>query len=87
MADWKRSGHGPREYCRRRGISESRLLYWRRKAGDVGFVEAVVGLEPGPQGESGTWGIELVLGEMVVRFSDRPGMAREILGALREGRS
>jgi len=90
VADWRKSGLTVSEYCRTYEITRRRLIYWRKKVESDRFVELVVGESGrGPRAvdtacETGE-AIEIVLGEVVIRFPDRPGMAGEILSALAGG--
>jgi hypothetical protein len=34
LADWKKSGLGPREFCRRRRLRESAFWFWKREIPD-----------------------------------------------------
>jgi len=36
LADWKKSGLGPREFCRRRRLRESAFWFWKREIPDRG---------------------------------------------------
>ena len=67
-------------------MTRSRLDYWTRRVAKADFVEVVVEdrsetLEVSEAGEV----IEIVVGDVFVRFPDRPGMAQEILKALSKG--
>jgi len=88
VADWRKSGLGPSEFCRNRGVTVNRLSYWRGKVQEVDFVELVVSETPrDDEARSASEGIEVMVGDVFVRFPDRPGMAEEILAALGRGSS
>ena len=84
VADWRRSGLGPTEFCRTRGVTVNRLAYWRSKvAPEVDFIEAVVEELPAPpEAAETTEAIEVMVGDVFVRLPDRPGRAAEILTLL-----
>jgi len=55
---------------------------------EVDFVELVVSETPrDDEARSASEGIEVMVGDVFVRFPDRPGMAEEILAALGRGSS
>ncbi|MEO1229329.1 MAG: hypothetical protein AAFZ18_10520 [Myxococcota bacterium] len=81
---WRRSGLGPSEFCRSRGVTVNRLSYWRsRTVAETNFIEAVVeeGSPDSPVVASAE-AIELVVGDVFLRLPDRPGRAAEILALL-----
>ena len=66
VADWRRSGLGPSEFCRSRGVTVNRLTYWRSKVQEVDFVELVVGEAHGDEeAVSGCEGIEVMVGDVL----------------------
>ena len=84
VAAWQRSGLGPTEFCRSRGVTVNRLAYWRSKtAPEIDFIEAVVEEASAPADVAAPLeAIEVVVGDVFVRLPDRPGRAAEILAVL-----
>ena len=81
VRDWSRSGLRPSEYCRTRGVTTSQLSYWRKKGSPTDFVELRVDTDDGVLSETLS-GIEVVIGDAVVRIPSGPGVVQEVLAAL-----
>lgn len=84
VSEWRQSGLGAAEFCRSRGVPVNRLSYWRRKANVPDFIAVTVDRDAAPGREQDFDGgrIEVMVGDVSVRFPDRPGIAEEIFGAL-----
>lgn len=86
VADWRQSGLGPVEYCRQHAVGLHRLSYWRNKQAPNEFVEVVVDRDNDHSRDTeDALSIEVVVGDVFVRFPDRAGAAEEILSALARG--
>jgi hypothetical protein len=99
LADWKRSGQGVREFCRRRRLRESAFWFWRkelpdrerrrregRQAKPVGPALRILPVRVVKEPASRA-PLEVLVGGRTVRIPGDfdPGILRKVLGVL-EGR-
>lgn len=60
VAAWRSSGESAAAYCRARGLSYSKFVYWRRRSSVMAAVPVVVGTLPAAEVRTGS-DVELVL--------------------------
>ncbi len=99
LADWKKSGLGPREFCRRRRLRESAFWHWkqeipererrRQERRQIGSPRPALRILPVRVVQSPAFRVplEVLVGDRTLRISGDfdAGVRRQVLGIL-EGR-
>ncbi len=89
VSEWRRSGLSKGEFCRVRGVSKPKLVYWTKQVGvSPSFIEVTVPSR-NKRRESDSLGfeesVEVLIGDAFVRFPSQPGVVGEILDILMGG--